>query len=214
MRHILVYADSLSWGIIPGTRQRHPFSVRWPGVLEISLNRQGHNVCVIQDCLNGRRTVWNDPFKPGRKGLLGLQQRIEIHSPLELVVLMLGTNDFQSMHPHNAWHAAQGIATLVTAIRNSPVEPGMPIPDILILVPPLINNPKGDIAPKFEGGADKCLGLADAYREVADQLNCPIFDTGTIISVSNIDGVHLDAEDHVKLGKALVPLVTELLPSD
>ena len=214
MRHILVYADSLSWGIIPGTRRRHPFATRWPGILEINLNQQGQSVRVIEDCLNGRRTVWNDPFKPGRKGLQGLQQCIEIHSPLELVILMLGTNDFQSMHPHKAWHAAQGIATLVTAIRQSPVEPGMPIPEILLLVPPLINTPKGDIAPKFEGGAEKCVGLADAYREVADQLSCHFIDAGTIISASNTDGVHLDAEDHVKLGKALALPVIELLPSN
>lgn len=57
---------------------------------------------VIEDCLNGRRTVWDDPFKPGRNGLVGMEQRIEMHSPLALVILMLGTNDFQSMHPHNA----------------------------------------------------------------------------------------------------------------
>ena len=80
---------------------------------------------VLEDCLNGRRTVWEDPFKPGRKGIDGLAQRIEAHSPLALVILMLGTNDFQSMHPHNAWHSAQGVAALVNAIRQAPIEPGM-----------------------------------------------------------------------------------------
>jgi hypothetical protein len=67
----------------------------------------------------------------------GLQQRIEICSPLSLVILMLGTNDFQFCHPYNdAWAAAQGIATLVHEIRTSPIEPGMPVPPILILCPP------------------------------------------------------------------------------
>jgi len=107
MQHILVYADSLSWGIVPTTRQRLPFDQRWPGVMEIGLAAGGRRVRVIEDCLNGRRTVWDDPFKPGRNGLVGLAQRIEIHSPLALVVLMLGTNDFQSLHPHNAWHSAR-----------------------------------------------------------------------------------------------------------
>ena len=68
MRHILVYGDSLSWGVIPGTRQRHPFDVRWPGAMEKRLHALGLSVRVIEDCLNGRRTVWNDPFKPGRNG--------------------------------------------------------------------------------------------------------------------------------------------------
>ena len=96
---------------------------------------------VIEDCLNGRRTVWDDPFKPGRNGLAGLAQRIEANSPLALVILMLGTNDLQSMHPHNAWHAAQGIAALVNAIRTAPIEPGMPAPPILVVAPPPVETP-------------------------------------------------------------------------
>jgi lysophospholipase L1-like esterase len=64
MQQILVYSDSLSWGIIPATRQRLPFDARWPGVLEIALNEPRAAVRVIEDCLNGRRTVWDDPFNP------------------------------------------------------------------------------------------------------------------------------------------------------
>src|SRR4051795_3968838 len=119
MKQILVYGDSLSWGLIPDTRRRLPFDERWPGVMENELKRGGHDVRVIEDCLNGRRTVWDDPFKPGRNGRDGLAQRIEIHSPLALVVLLLGTNDLQSMHPHTAWHAGEGIAALVQAIRQA-----------------------------------------------------------------------------------------------
>src|SRR5882757_10210321 len=148
MQQILVYADSLSWGIIPGARKRLPFDERWPGVLENQLNQSGRSVRVVEDCLNGRRTVWEDPFKPGRNGLAGLAQRIEIHSPLALVVLMLGTNDFQSVHPHTAWHAAQGIAALVNAIRQAPIEPGMPVPPVMVVAPPPIETPRGPIARK------------------------------------------------------------------
>ena len=125
MQQILVYADSLSWGIIPNTRHRLTFEERWPGILERSLADQGRSVRVLEDCLNGRRTVFQDPFLHGRNGLIGLAQKIEMHSPLALVVLMLGTNDFQSVHPHTHWHAAQGIATLVKAIRQAPIEPGI-----------------------------------------------------------------------------------------
>ena len=151
MQQILVYSDSASWGIVPTTRERLAFDARWPGVMEIALAEQGHRVRVIEDCLNGRRTVWEDPFKPGRNGLAGLAQRIEVNSPLALVMLMLGNNDFQSMHPHTAWHAAQGIATLVAAIRQAPIEPGMAIPPILVIAPPPILIPRGPIAAKFTG---------------------------------------------------------------
>ncbi|MFD1123132.1 hypothetical protein ACFQ2T_11495 [Methylophilus flavus] len=69
MQQLLVYADSLTWGI---TRQRVPFEQRWPGVMEIALTQQGHFVRVIEDCLNGRRTAFEVPFKPSRNGQQGL----------------------------------------------------------------------------------------------------------------------------------------------
>ena len=172
MRQILVYGDSLSWGIVPGTRRRFDFATRWPGVLETGLVGRGLEVRVIEDCLNGRRTVWDDPFKPGRRGIDGLGQRIEVNSPLELVILVLGTNDFQSMHPHSAWHSAQGVAALVQAIRSAPIEPGMPVPPVLVVAPPPFDDPRGPVGPKFAGGEAKSLGLAAALREVAFTLGC------------------------------------------
>lgn len=211
MLQILVYSDSLSWGIIPDTRQRLPFDRRWPGVMENLLSASGKRIRVIEDCLNGRRTVWDDPYKPGRNGLVGLAQRIEIHSPLALVVLMLGTNDFQSMHEHNAWHSSQGIAALVSAIRGAPIEPGMPVPPVLVVAPPPIRTPKGPIAPKFAGGESKCVGLAAAYETVCRETDCHFFDSGTVVTSSIVDGVHLDAGQHTALGKALAAAVAPLL---
>jgi lysophospholipase L1-like esterase len=207
MNQILVYADSLTWGIIPNTRQRLPFSARWPGVVEAELLKAGHSVRIIEDCLNGRRTVWEDPFKPGRNGLLGLEQRIEAHSPLALVILMLGTNDFQSMHRHTAWHSAQGIAALVHAIRRAPSEPGMPTPEIFIVAPPPMQSPKGLIAPKFDGAQERSAGLAEAYRLVAMELGCRFLDAGVVTTASLVDGVHLDADQHLRLGCEIARVV-------
>lgn len=211
MQQILVYGDSLSWGIIPNTRQRHPFPVRWPGRLENALRAAGQNVRIIEDCLNGRRTVWDDPFKAGRKGIDGLAQRIEVNSPLDLVILMLGNNDFQSMHPHHAWHAAEGVAALVATIRNAPIEPGMPVPPILIVCPPPVGIPAGTMAEKFRDGDVKCTGLAQALRQVAKDTGCAFFDAGQVIHSSAADGVHLDAHAHEQLGDALVAPVTAAL---
>jgi lysophospholipase L1-like esterase len=212
VRHILVYSDSLTWGIIPNTRARLPLDERWPGVLENKLNAAGKRVRVIEDCLNGRRTVWDDPIKPGRNGLQGLAQRIEIHSPLSLVILMLSTNDFQTSHPHNnAASAAHGMAALVNEIRAAPIEPGMPIPPVLIVCPPPIVSPKGAIAPKFSGAEQRCLGLADAYRKLSATLGCHFFDAGSVTPASRIDGIHLDADQHLLFGEALAEAVTGIL---
>jgi lysophospholipase L1-like esterase len=212
LHQVLVYSDSLTWGIIPNTRKRLPFDERWPGILENRLTERGHNVRVIEDCLNGRRTVWEDPFKPGRNGLEGLAQLMEMHSPLSLVILMLGTNDFQFSHPYNnAWSAAQGIATLVNEIRKAPIEPGMPVPPILVVCPPPIHSPQGVLAPKFSGAEQRCAGLADAYRAVCSDLGCRFFDAASVTTSSRVDGIHLDRDQHLVLAAALVEVVAPIL---
>ncbi len=211
MHQILVYADSLSWGIIPDTRSRFRFDQRWPGIVELELQKNGMPVRLIEDCLNGRRTVWNDPFKPGRNGLEGLDQRIEINSPLSLVVVFLGTNDFQSMHNFNAWQSSQGLAAIVASIRRAPIEPGMPIPPILLIAPPPIQKAKGRIAPKFQGAEKKAVGLASAIQDVAQELSCHFFDAGSVTATSRIDGVHLDEDQHLAIGKALAIEIMAIL---
>jgi hypothetical protein len=155
--------------------------------MENRLVQAGLPVRVIEDCLNGRRTVWYDPFKPGRNGRAGLAQRIEMCSPLSLVILMPGTHDFQFSHPFNhAWSAAQGIASLVGEIRNAPVEPGMSVPPVLLVCPPGIREPRGVIAAKFWGVEQRCAGLGEAYRQV----------------VSDLTLRYSDADQHLTLGAA------------
>jgi lysophospholipase L1-like esterase len=212
MLQILVYGDSLSWGIIPNTRQRLTFAGRWPGVMERALLDAGHQVRVIEDCLNGRRTAWDDPFKPGRNGLEGVEQRMEINSPLALVILMLGANDFQSVHQYNAWHSGQGLAAVIRAMRRAPIEPGMPVPPIMVVAPPAITPPVGKpMWEKFEGAPARSEGAAEAYRAVAAELGCQSFDAGRVVSTSPVDGIHLDADQHQKLGSALAKTVMPVL---
>lgn len=211
MKQILVYGDSLSWGIVPDTRQRFEFHQRWPGRLEQLINQDSPRVRIIEDCLNGRRTVLDDPFKPGRNGTDGLQQRIEINTPLELIIIMLGNNDFQSPHIFTAAEAAQGVASLVQTIRKAPIEPGMHIPRILLLCPPPIIQPKGVIAYKFRGAEVRWTGFNRALKKIAAETDCDFFDTGTVISASKIDGIHLDLEQHQQLALSIHPIIQGIL---
>lgn len=211
MKQILVYADSLSWGIIPGTRQRLTFDARWPGVMENTLRMRGIAARVFENCLNGRRTAWDDPSLPGRNGVIGIEQVIEMHSPLDLVIVMLGTNDFQTVHSHTASHSAGGIGALIDSVRRAPVEPGMPIPPMLIVVPPAISVPDGPVMPKFIGSQDRCVGLAEAYSEIARARGCLVFDAGTVTTTSRRDGIHLDADQHIVLGNAIADIVQAAL---
>ncbi|MBQ0755831.1 MAG: SGNH/GDSL hydrolase family protein [Amphritea sp.] len=210
MKQVLVYADSLSWGIIPDSRNRFEFHQRWPGKLEQLLSKESESIRVIEDCLNGRRTVLDDPFKPGRNGLKGLQQRVEINSPLALVIIMLGNNDFQSSHNFKAAEAAQGVAALIPVIRKAPIEPGMPMPEILLISPPPITCPKGTIASKFKGAELKWPGFNKELERIANENQCYFFDAGTVINASMVDGIHLDQEQHQQLAISLKQQVIDI----
>lgn len=211
MKQILVYGDSLSWGIIPDTRNRLAFEHRWPGSLEISLNRMGCACRIAENCLNGRRTVWGDPFKAGRNGSETLSQAVESGSPLALVIIALGTNDFQSTHQNGADASALGIAALIDTIRASPIEPGMPTPAILILAPPTIVEPRGAIASKFNAAHERCSGHVEAYRNVSRSKAVHFFDINSVTGPSVVDGVHLDQNQHAAVSQALLPVVRTIV---
>ena len=166
---------------------------------------------MIENCLNGRRTAWSDPFKNGRDGSQGLSELNEICSPLKLAILMLGTNDFQCTHDNNAWMSAQGTAKLVQIIRQSPIEPGMPVPEVMIVVPPKIETPKGVIAEKFKGAETRCAGLAAELEKVAIDQATRFFDTDNITKASTVDGIHLDEDQHQLLGEAIAHEILEFM---
>lgn len=134
-----------------------------------------------------------------------------MNSPLSLVIIMLGTNDFQSMHPHNAWHSAQGLKAILQAIRRAPLEPGMPAPALLVSASPPIREPRGPIASKFLGAPAKCAGLAVEYQRVAVEEGASFFDVASVVQSSVVDRVHLDADRHSIFGRALADVVRPLL---
>ena len=205
---ILIYSDSLTWGIIPDSRKRFPFHKRWPGVFENTLIELGHHVRIIENCLNGRRTVWSDPFKDGRDGSEGLAQVIEMHSPLKWVIIMLGSNDFQCTHDNNAWLSAQGTASLIQIIRQAPIEPDMPTPEIMIVSPPPIIQPKGTIAGKFKDSEKRCVGLPEQLQAIASSQKVHYFNAGDVTEASRVDGIHLDEDQHQLLGKAIAHAIS------
>ena len=87
----------------------------------------------------------------------------------------------------------------------------MAVPPILIIAPPPIGEPRGPLARKFAGAAERSKGLAEAFRVTAEELRCHFFDAGSVTPPSRIDGIHLDVDQHALLGSALVTVVSPLL---
>lgn len=207
-KHVLCYGDSMSWGIIPGTRQRHPYEKRWTGILQELL---GPEVRIIEECLNGRTTAWNDPFRPSRNGKETLLPLLHAHSPLDLVILFLGTNDLQNMYGVTAYESALGAGALVDIIQTCRAEPMSVPPKVLLVSPPRIIQACGAMEEKFRNAEEKSNAFSRWYRRIADERGCFFFDAAEVIKPSVVDGVHLDELQHQQFASGIHPYVSRLL---
>jgi lysophospholipase L1-like esterase len=205
---VLCFGDSLTWGFVPGTGGRLPFAARWPGVAQARL---GPGVRVVEEALNGRTTVWDDTFLPGRNGRAVLPVLLESHSPLDLVVLLLGINDIQPYRRLGSREVGRGAGVLIDLVRQGPPGPRGVAPEVLLVSPPPLGTPRGWMVQVFEGGEEQSRGLAASYRAVAENRRCRFFDAGGVTRASEADGVHLDEAGQLALGNALAEEVRRIL---
>jgi len=210
---VLCYGDSNTWGCVPlvglEPTRRFPPEVRWPGVLRRELGA-GH--WVVEAGANGRRTIWDDDLEPHRNGREELLPTLVAHHPLDLVVLMLGTNDLKARFDVPPRDIAEGAGVLVDDVRASPYGPDEGAPLVLLVCPPPLAA-LDRFAADFEGGVEKSHELAAYYAAVAEARGCAFLDAGAHVSASDTDGVHLDREAHHTLGRAVAAVVRDLLPN-
>lgn len=206
MYTVLCYGDSNTYGRDPVTKKRLASEVRWPGVLR---NALGEEYYVIEEGLNGRTTVWDDPVRPGihkRNGSLYLLPCLESHAPLDLFVLMLGTNDLKARHALTPYDIAESIGHLIEITQKSSCGPDGAPPEILLMAPPPLGA-LSEYAETFAGGVDKSKRLGSYYMKVAQSYGTRFFDTSTVIRTSKLDGLHIDPEEHRVLGEAVAGIV-------
>lgn len=206
---ILCYGDSNTYGYVAETTGRFPRDIRWPGVLEQTL-KQGF--VVIEEGLPGRTTNWDDPFDVGRNGRTYLLPCLLSHAPIDLVVFMLGTNDLKRYFHVTAPEIALGVGTLAEMARCSGSGPAGEPPAVLIVTPaPLGEATKRSGLWGFGAAREESEQMAGHYGTLAETRGYPIFDAGTVASASPVDGVHLDADSHRRLGIALASEVRGLV---
>ena len=208
MKTVLLYGDSLSWGIIPGTRERLPFEQRWPRVMEAGLSEP---IYLIEQCLNGRTTCFDEHIRPWRNGGESFDFVLHCHAPIELVIIALGANDLQSIVAKDAWASSQGVGVLIDKALGWNGEPAGSPPRVLLMAPPRITGPRGTMAEKFRGAESKSEEQIALYKQIAREKRCDYFASSTVVAPSDVDGVHLDAAAHQLLGEAMIPVVKRLL---
>jgi lysophospholipase L1-like esterase len=211
MRSVLCYGDSNTWGAATVNRpdERYAPNERWPGVLRAEL---GNDWLVIEEGLGGRTTVSDDPveFNPDRNGARYLPPCLHTHKPLDVVAIMLGTNDLKARFNKTAWEVAQGVGVLVDIIKKAEVGRGGGIPEIFVICPPIILDHLPLHPDLFAGAPPKSREMARHYAAVAAERGVRFFDAGTVIASSKHDGFHLDPDAHAGLGRAIAGLIRAL----
>jgi len=210
MKTILCYGDSLTWGFDAENQDRHAYEDRWPSVLQEAL---GTDARIVVDGLNGRTTAYDDHLASSdRNGARILPTTLMTHAPLDLVIIMLGTNDMKPFICGRAIGAKQGMQRLIDIVRGTAYPMGEEAPDILIVSPPQLSetaNP--DYAAMFADAIPQSKMLATFYSDLADEEGCGFFDAATVATTTPFDGIHLDAENTRALGRGIEPIVRVML---
>jgi lysophospholipase L1-like esterase len=200
---ILCFGDSNTHGFPPAVHPEDRFSYeeRWPGVLAGVLGCEWR---VIEEGLGGRTTVRDDPVEGAhRNGRTYLLPCLLSHRPIDVVALMLGTNDLKARFNVSPWDVAEGIAVLIAVIRAAGCGRGGLPPGILIVAPPVIEPTTPTYEEMFAGACQKSRQLAKYYMRVANATGTEFFDAGQVATVGKGDGVHLGREGHAVLGRGI-----------
>ncbi len=201
---VLTFGDSNTYGSPPaharGLNRRFGADVRWPTVMQAAL---GGDWALIEEGLPGRTTCRADPVMgPHMDGQLGLRIALESHGPIDLLVIMLGTNDCQMHHMMRAEQILGGLAGLLAIARSEPYQTRHAGFDILLIAPPVVLE-QGIYRETAMGAHEKSKALMPLIADLAAHWNVWFLNAGDHISASQLDGIHFDADAHVTLGKAV-----------
>jgi lysophospholipase L1-like esterase len=206
MKTILCYGDSNTWGFEPVSQNRYSGAERWTGILRQEL---GPDCEVIEEGLNGRTTVWDDPIEGYKNGKEQLLPILTSHKPIDLVTIMLGTNDLKRRFDLGAFDIASGAGVLVEMVQKTDCGPGGRAPQVLLMAPPPVAK-LTEFDEMFEGAFEKSRQFGRHYQRVAEERGCAFLDTAGLIVSSDRDGIHFEVGEHKKLGLAVAARIREL----
>lgn len=199
---VLCYGDSNTHGTIPKTFKRYQTNERWTGILQ---NNLGDNYEIIEEGLDSRTTNIDDPKHKGKNGFTYLTPCLQTHFPLDIIVLMLGTNDLKYRFNRDSQSIANGIQCLINEINNIVIEEEEKLPKIILICPSKLNEDveenKGK--DKFEGGELKSLEFPKLYENIAKKNNLIYINLQDYINPSIIDGLHFEIPEQHTIAKLI-----------
>ena len=208
---LLTYGDSNTHGtppiVVRGAYHRHGPQVRWPQVCARAL---GPEWALAEEGLPGRTAQYDDPVMGAHmNGQGGLKIALQSHGPVDVMTLMLGTNDVKTRFAASPEAVVAGIAGLLDIALSVDMQARHGGFRVLLICPPPVEE-VGPIAGEFFGGAARSRALATLYAALAAARGVGFLDAGALIRVSPLDGIHFDAAAHLALGVAVSRAVQAL----
>lgn len=211
MKRILCFGDSNTWGFVPAAAARYSEDIRWTGRVQKEL---GCNYHIIEEGLNGRTTAWDDPLRDYMNGLTYAGPCVISHFPLDLIIIMLGTNDLKQRFHLNSWAVAEGIRQILREIGKCAQITGESIPEILLISPIFVGDgiTQSPYADEFEAQRtceiSRQLGK-DIYR-ISQETHTHFMDAALYAAPSAKDSIHMEPEGHAALAEAVVKKIYEI----
>lgn len=206
-KRVLCFGDSNTFGVRADNWERFTVQERWTALLQKQL---GTEVDIIEEGLGGRTTNLENPSRPGRNGRAYLTPCLLSHNPLDIVVIMLGTNDCKTKFKRTAKDIAEALGELVEDVRRHSVNSGGQPPQIILVSPVALS----DIAAKDPHFNEVSIQTAKALKNTilayAKSNGCYFFDANSVAEVGE-DGIHLTLQAHAQLAKALAGIIEELV---
>lgn len=208
-KHIICYGDSNTHGHDGDNGgRRFDDDVRWTMLLQKKLG-DGYLIC--EEGLSGRTTCMDDPIKEGLNGFQTAAPIFMTHEPIDLAIIMLGTNDCKYRFSLGAWHSVEGLRRIVKKIKQLDVWNGKP--KILIVAPIIID--KKIYETEFgetmgEGCAEKSEKIPMLQSKMAEEEDCYFYDCNEVVTVNTTDYMHFNRESHEKFASAIAPVVSKI----
>lgn len=199
MKRILCFGDSNTYGYKPDKSGRFDETVRWTGKIS---QRLGDDYRVIEEGLCGRTTIFEDELRTGRRGIDLVGTLVETHNPIDIFVVMLGTNDCKTRYKASAGIIAKGLERL---IEEAEIKSSNKM-KILVISPILLGKGVGEEGYDTEFDEHSELvstQLAAEYEKLAKEKGYYYLDASRYAASSPIDREHLDSEGHARLAEAV-----------
>lgn len=206
-KRILCFGDSLTYGRVPNKNLRYAPSKRWTGVLQADL---GIDFEIIEEGLRSRTTDLDLDNARGRNGHSYFYSALLTHLPLDLLILMIGTNDLQEKLNRTVADSTKVLERYLSDLEEACEEFEMLKPKVLLLAPPIIDETHLKPNTVFKGAGEKSKHFAQAYSDFAQKHHLHFFDTSTVVSPDLADGVHLSEESNILLGEEVAIQVQKI----